>query len=83
MNDVSINNYRMAAYAAIAVGLINLRYQSGATDNFVKSATLILPGILLFALTITPQGKKALKSRTAAVVSTICGGLLLFYSFII
>ena len=73
----------MAAYAAIATGLINLRYQTGATDNFAKSAALFLPGALLFALTLTSFGKKILEGRTAAIVISICGALLLGYSFIL
>ena len=73
----------MAAYAAIATGLINLRYQTGASDNFAKSAALFLPGAFLLALTLTSFGKRVLESKTAAVVVTICGGFLLGYSFIL
>jgi hypothetical protein len=73
----------MAAYAAIATGLINLRYQTGATDNLAKSAALFLPGALLFALTLTAFGKKILEGRTAAVVVTLGGAVLLGYSFIL
>jgi hypothetical protein len=29
MNTHRINNFRMGAYAALAAGIINLRYQSG------------------------------------------------------
>ncbi len=73
----------MAAYAAIATGLINLRYQTGASDNFAKSAALFLPGALLFAFTLTAFGKKALEGRTAAIVVSIFGAALLAYSFIL
>jgi hypothetical protein len=83
MNSARINNYRMAAYAALAVGLINLRYQTGAESNFMKSAALFLPGALLIALTFTTAGKKWLESRNAALVLTIVGSALLIYSFIL
>ena len=73
----------MAAYAAIATGLINLRYQTGASDNLAKSAALFLPGALLFALTLTSFGKKILEGRTAAILVTLCGSVLLGYSFIL
>jgi hypothetical protein len=73
----------MAAYAALAVGLINLRYQTGAESNFMKSAALFLPGALLIALTFTTAGKKWLESRNAALVLTIVGSALLIYSFIL
>jgi hypothetical protein len=83
MNNARINNYRMAAYAALAVGLINLRYQTGAESNFMKSAALFVPGALLIALTFTTAGKKWLESRNAALVLTIVGSALLIYSFIL
>ena len=83
MNNARINNYRMAAYAALAVGLINLRYQTGSESNLSKSLALVLPGALLLALTLTTFGKKLLESRTAAVVLSTVGGLLLIYSFIV
>ena len=73
----------MAAYAAFAVGLINLRYQTGSDNNLVKSAALFLPGSLLLALTFTNIGKKWLESKTAAAIIVTGGGLLLIYSFIL
>lgn len=83
MNSARINNYRMAAYAALAVGLINLRYQTGAESNFSKSAALFIPGALLIALTFTSFGKKWLESRNAALMLSIIGGALLIYSFVL
>jgi len=73
----------MAAYAALAVGLINLRYQTGAESNFMKSAALFVPGALLIALTFTTAGKKWLESKTATAIMITGGGLLLIYSFIL
>ena len=78
-----INNFRMAAYAALASGLINLRYQSGDETNLLKSLVIILPGILLFSLTFTSFGKVWLNSKAATIVVTIIGGLLLVYSFVL
>jgi hypothetical protein len=73
----------MAAYAALAVGLINLRYQTGAENNFSKSAALFIPGALLIGLTFTPAGKKWLESRTATLALSILGAGLLIYSFVL
>jgi hypothetical protein len=83
MNSVRINNYRMAAYAAFAVGLINLRYQTGSANNLAKSAALFIPGALLLLLTLSAFGKKWLESKTAAAIVITGGGLLLIYSFIL
>ncbi len=73
----------MAAYAALAVGLINLRYQTGSEANLPKSLALVVPGALLLALTLTHFGKKWLQSRAAALVVSALGALLLIYSFIV
>ena len=73
----------MAAYAALAVGLINLRYQTGAESNFAKSAALFIPGALLLLVTFTSAGKKLLESRTAALILSIIGSGLLIYSFVL
>jgi len=73
----------MAAYAALAVGLINLRYQTGSEANLPKSLALVVPGALLLALTLTNFGKKWLQSRVAAAVLSVLGALLLIYSFIV
>jgi hypothetical protein len=73
----------MAAYAAIAVGLINLRYQTGSENNFAKSAALFIPGALLLGLSFLEVGKKTLQSKAAAAIVITYGGLLLAYSFIV
>jgi hypothetical protein len=83
MNSARINNYRMAAYAAFAVGLINLRYQTGSTNNLAKSAALFIPGALLLALTFLDFGKKLLEGKIAMAIITVAGLLLLAYSFIL
>ena len=83
MNTDRINNFRMAAYAALAVGLINLRYQTGSEGNLAKSAALFIPGALLLAVSLTSFGKKWLESKTAAAIVITGGGLLLIYSFIL
>ena len=73
----------MAAYAAFAVGLINLRYQTGSDNNFAKSAALFIPGALLLLLTFTTSGKKCLEGRMATLLISVIGALLLIYSFIL
>jgi lysozyme family protein len=73
----------MAAYAALAAGLINLRYQNNHTSNLAKSLVLILPGALLLGLSLTAIGKSWLNSKAATIVVSIAGGLLLVYSFLV
>lgn len=73
----------MAAYAAIAVGLINLRYQTGSENNFAKSAALLIPGTLLIGASFIQVSKTWLLSKTAAITTLIIGTILLIYSFIL
>lgn len=72
----------MGGYLLLAVGLINLRYQTGQQNNLGKSLTLILPGALLLAITFIDSGKKWLHTKAATAMVIACGGLLLVYSFI-
>jgi hypothetical protein len=83
MGNSRINNYRMGAYAALAVGLINLRYQTGDDANLSKSLALVIPGALLLLVSLTPAGKKILLGKVAAISISAIGALLLVYSFIV
>jgi uncharacterized membrane protein len=82
MNMQRINNFRMAGYLLLAVGLINLRYQTGKSSVLTHSLILIVPGALLLAFTFTDAGKKWLHTKAATAIVITCGGLLLVYSFI-
>ena len=73
----------MGAYAALATGLINLRYQTGDNGNLMKSLVLIGPGLALLIISLTEPGKKWLQSKTAAAVAITVGALLLAYSFLV
>lgn len=72
----------MGGYLLLAVGLINLRYQTGQDNNLGKSLTLIIPGALLLALTFIDAGKKWLHTKAATAIVIAGGGLLVIYSFI-
>ena len=73
----------MGAYAALAVGLINLRYQTGSESNLSKSLVLVIPGAFILALSFTNVGKIWMQRKSAAAISLTCGALLLAYSFIV
>jgi ABC-type iron transport system FetAB ATPase subunit len=83
MNMQRVNNFRMGAYAAFAVGLINLRYQTGSDSNLSKSLVLVIPGALILALSFTNAGKSWMQRKSAGAISLTVGALLLAYSFIV
>jgi len=78
-----INNFRMGAYAALASGLINLRYQTGSDSNMSKSLLLIIPGALVLGLSLTTAGKKILDNKTTSAMGIAGGVFLLIYSFVL
>jgi hypothetical protein len=82
MNMQRINNFRMGGYLLLAVGLINLRYQTGKSSVLAHSLLLILPGALLLAATFTSVGKDFLNKKAATAIVITVGGLLVIYSFI-
>jgi uncharacterized membrane protein len=82
MNMQRINNFRMGGYLLLAVGLINLRYQTGKTSILAHSLLLIVPGALLLASTFVTAGQNFLHKKAATAIVITVGGLLLVYSFI-
>ena len=78
-----INNYRFGAYALFAIGLINLRYQTGSDSNLSKSSVLVATGAIVLVLTFIPKlndffMKKLVKSLSLALLAVfIAYGLLI------
>ena len=73
------NYFRYAAYALIAVGLINLRYQSGKSDLKTTTFLIVGTGVVIFALTYLNFGKKFLNSSVGKVIvamAAVAAGLL-------
>ena len=74
-----MNNYRMGGYLVLAMGLINLRYQSGESTVLTRSLVLIIPGLLLLAATWIPATVKILNRREVKAVAIALGLLLIGY----
>jgi hypothetical protein len=83
MTTPRINNFRMGSYAALAVGLINLRYQTGESGNLSKSLVLVIPGAALLLLSLTDLGKKWLSVKSAGYIALAIGAVLVAYSFLV
>ena len=74
-----MNNYRMGGYLVLAMGLINLRYQSSETSALTRSLILIVPGLLLLAATWIPSTVKILNRREIKMAAIALGLLLIGY----
>ena len=82
MKSYVINNYRMGGYLLLAVGLINLRYQTGQSEILKNSLLIILPGVLLLIATWIPAIAKMLLPKTTQILVTTFGTLLALYAIV-
>jgi len=82
MKSNLINNYRMGGYLLIAIGLINLRYQTGQSGVVTHSLTIIIPGAILLATTWIPTLAKKLESKGVQAVCMVLGLILIVYGVI-
>ena len=78
-----LNNYRFGSYAILAMGLINLRYQTGSEQNLPKSLVLILSGALVFLITYIPALKAFLTRKLIQRFSLGLLLLLIAYGFLV
>lgn len=78
-----INNYRFGSYAILAMGLINLRYQTGNDANLSKSSILIILGAVAFIATFIPALKALLLKRVSKIMAIIILLLAIAYGFLI
>jgi hypothetical protein len=76
-----MNNLRYGGYLLVALGLINLRYQTGHHNVLIHSLTIVIPGLILLAATFTKATQKYLANRTVQSVVGIIAVLLVIYSF--
>jgi len=76
-----MTNLRYGGYLLIALGLINLRYQTGHDNVLIHSLTIVIPGLILLAATFTKATQKYLANRTIQIVVGILTALLVAYSF--
>lgn len=78
-----LNNYRFGSYAILAIGLINLRYQTGSDQNLAKSLVLILSGALVLILAFVPMMREFLIRKLTQKLGVILLLLLIAYSLLV
>jgi len=67
----------------LAMGLINLRYQTGNDANLSKSSLLIILGAVAFIATFIPAFKTLLLKRVSKMLALIILVLAIAYGFLI
>ena len=78
-----LNNYRFGAYALFAMGLINLRYQTGSEGNLSKSAVLVAIGAIVLILTIIPKLTNFFMKKLVKSLSLVLLAVLIAYGILI
>jgi hypothetical protein len=76
LSKYALNNYRMASYLLLAIGLINLRYQTGKDGVLGNSLTVIIPGTAMLLLTFL-KGVHAFLARREIMLALLVIGLAL------
>jgi hypothetical protein len=82
MNQSMRNNYRMGGYLLLAVGLINWQYQNADAGIASRSLLIIIPGVIIVAMTFIKPLDKFLASRAGMSVVTVVGAALVGLSFL-
>ena len=72
----------MGGYLLLAIGLINLRYQTGQSEVLRSSLLIIVPGTLLLIATWIPAIAKLLIPKSSQILVIILGTLLAFYAIV-
>ena len=72
----------MGGYLLLAIGLINLRYQTGQSEILKNSLFIILPGVLLLIATWIPAIAKMLLPKSSQILVITLGTLLALYAIV-
>ena len=72
----------MWAYALIATGFINWSYQRDQAGVVTNSAIVVVPGLILFAITFNKTLAAKLNPKAAMYFWGVVGGLALIYAFV-
>jgi hypothetical protein len=78
-----LNNYRFGSYALLAMGLINLRYQTGSEANLPTSSVLITVGLMVFIATFIPKLSTFLLGKMVKKISLLLLVALIIYGILI
>jgi hypothetical protein len=66
-------NYRWGGYLLVAMGLLNLRYQTGQPGVLVNSLIILTPGAVILIMSFIPKTAALLKNKTAQRISIAIG----------
>jgi hypothetical protein len=80
LSKYALNNYRMASYLLLAIGLINLRYQTGKDGVVGNSLTIVIPGVAMLLTTFAKGARHILARREVMALLTVAGSALVIWA---
>ena len=72
----------MGGYLLLALGLINWQYQNSDPDVATRSLLIVMPGVVVIAMTFIKPLDAFMGSRVGMTVVTVIGALLVGFSFL-
>ena len=81
MEAIKMNNYRMWAYSLISIGLINWNYQRHQSQVVTHSLLIVIPGVILLALTFLPSARNFLQNKVARTSWFLIGIAAIAFAF--
>jgi hypothetical protein len=80
LSKYALNNYRMASYLLLAIGLINLRYQTGHDGVLTNSLAIVIPGVAMLLASFAKGIHGLLARREVMVLLAILGAALVAWA---
>jgi len=77
-----MTNYRWGGYLLVAMGLLNLRYQTGQPGVVTHSLIILTPGAVILIMSFIPATIKILQSKNSKIISLIVGIATIVYAAI-
>ena len=70
---LTMTNYRWGGYLLVAMGLLNMRYQTGEPGAVTNSLIILAPGVLILILSFIPKTAALLNTKIAQRISIVVG----------
>jgi hypothetical protein len=80
LSKYALNNYRMASYLLLAIGLINLRYQTGKSEVLNNSLIVIIPGTAMLLVSFVKGVHSFLARREVMVALLVIAAALVAWA---
>lgn len=77
---LTMTNYRWGGYLLVAMGLLNLRYQTGEPGVLTNSLIILTPGVAILILSFIPKTAVLLNTKIAQRVSIAVGIAVIIFA---